>query len=266
MRPFVAFAAALSALAAGSAVAQETVFVTCPIYRDTDNGRKSGCWLAEDPDSGVRYDVTVSDNKPDWARAVLVEGRLAADQTDVCGGPVLDPVRVSVLDQPCVRAMIPAEGYPGRLFVLPARTVRPLYAPHTPAAAPWTVRDFVVPFDFERDFVTYQNADFLLDQAVWYALDTDAARIEVTGLYDDRDQTVSGVRLRETEAIAQARAERVKEWFRLRGVDPDRVHIAWRAARTDSADPAFEGLTAGSRRRVDIRIHPSTDSETPHAQ
>ena len=32
-------------------------FVACPIYRDADSGRKSGCWLATDPASGIRYDL-----------------------------------------------------------------------------------------------------------------------------------------------------------------------------------------------------------------
>ena len=37
-------------LASGTAHAQELrTFIACPVYRDTDAGRKSGCWLADDP-------------------------------------------------------------------------------------------------------------------------------------------------------------------------------------------------------------------------
>lgn len=256
-----ALAALVSLATAGAAAAQDVAFVTCPIYRDTDAGRKSGCWLAESPESGIRYDVTQSANKPDWGHAVLVEGRLADDQTDLCGGVVLAPVRVSILATPCVRVMLPAEGFAGRRFVLPPRNVRPLYAPRTPAAQPWETRTFSIPFDFDRDFVVYQNADYLLDQAVFYALDVSAARVEIVGLFDDRERIISGVELRETEDIARLRAGRVSDWMRLRGVAQDRIHVEWRAARDDSADPAFEGLTAASRRRVDIRIVPPSSSQ-----
>src|SRR5581483_9393417 len=85
----------LAAAPTVAAPAAELRFVTCPIYRDTDAGRKSGCWLADSPEDGRRYDVTPSPTKPDWNYAVLVEGRPSAHQTDVCGGVVLDPVRVS---------------------------------------------------------------------------------------------------------------------------------------------------------------------------
>lgn len=30
-------------------------FITCPIYRDTDAGRKSGCWLVDEGVSGQRF-------------------------------------------------------------------------------------------------------------------------------------------------------------------------------------------------------------------
>jgi len=251
----------LSLTTAATVAAQDVAFVTCPIYRDTDAGKKSGCWLAESPESGVRYDVTQSANKPDWNHAVLVEGRPAEDQTNLCGGVVLAPVRVSVLSTPCVRAMLPAEGFAGRRFTLPPRNVRPLYAPRTPAVAPWSVREFGIPFDFDRDFVVYQNADYLLDQAVSYALDVGAERVEITGLFDDRARVVSGTALQETEEIARLRAARVADWMRLRGVPADRIHVAWRAAQDASADPAFEGLTEASRRRVDIRIVPPSSSQ-----
>lgn len=255
-----ALAAALASLAAmagaAQATAQELAFIACPIYRDTDAGKKSGCWLADDPATGVRYDLSLSPTKPDWNHAVLVEGRLGADQTDRCGGAVLDGARVSVLPRPCVRAMLPAEGYPGRRFVLPPRNVRPLYAPATPVAKPYQARRFVIPFDFDRDFVTYQLSDYYLDQAVGYALSVGAARVEIVGYADTAKRVVSGEPLSEDRAVAKARAEKAAAWMRLRGVPVDRLAISWKTAPADSGDPAFDGLTGPSRRRVDITVTP----------
>src|SRR5690606_1416098 len=61
----LALGLALPACATPAAPAPEDTgaelrFVTCPIYRNTDAGRKSGCWLADSPEDGQRYDVTRS--------------------------------------------------------------------------------------------------------------------------------------------------------------------------------------------------------------
>jgi len=110
-----------------NAAPNELRFVTCPIYRDTDAGRKSGCWLADDPATSIRYDVSSAPSKPDWNYAVLVEGIVAATSPlqDTCGGLVLDPVRTSILPERCPRHMLPAEGFRGRPFSLPVRNVAP---------------------------------------------------------------------------------------------------------------------------------------------
>lgn len=262
--------AAMAALAlATTAAAQEVRFVTCPVYRDADAGRKSGCWLATDNATGIRYDVTPSPTKPDWNFAILVEGRPSAEQGDkACGAPALDPARVSILyDIPCTRHMLPAEGFPGRRFVLPPRNVRPFYEARTPAPRPWTQRSFVIPFDLNRDFFVYQLADYLMDQAILYALDVGQARIDITGYADTRKEMVSGVAVTEPLAIARARAERAGKWLSMRGVDTSRMHIGWEAARADNDDPAFDGLKGPSRRMVKIVITPldQSASEKPDA-
>jgi hypothetical protein len=96
MKRLIALAAFL---APASAMAAETGalvhFVACPRYRDTDAGRKSGCWLADDGATGAHYDVTASPHKPDWNFAIMVEGRVSADTSNPCGGIMLDPVRTS---------------------------------------------------------------------------------------------------------------------------------------------------------------------------
>jgi outer membrane protein OmpA-like peptidoglycan-associated protein len=237
--------------------ADEQRFISCPVYRDTDSGKKSGCWLADDPVKGVRYDVSSSPAKPDWNFAVLVEGRRATVQADVCGGVVLDPVRVSVLrDQPCTRAMIPAEGYSGRIFVLPKRNVAPLYAPRDPATPPFKPRSFAVTFDFGSDFVTYQLTDYYLDQIAYYALDSAPARLEIIGYAASSPVSVSGQTIVEPAALARRRAEKVAQWMRLRGVPADRLKLAWRSDPAPRQLEAADGLEAPSLRRVEITVTP----------
>jgi hypothetical protein len=143
-------AAGLVVAAAAGAADEQLRFVTCPVYRDTDAGKKSGCWLADERETGQRYDVSLAPTKPDWNRAVLVEGVVAEGQEKACGGIVLNPVRVSVLDSPCTRAMLPAEGYPGRVFVLPQRNVRPLSEPRPQPAPPFVSRTFHLLFDLQH--------------------------------------------------------------------------------------------------------------------
>lgn len=251
--------ALLAAPAMAASAADEVRFVTCPIYRDADSGKKSGCWLADDHESGVRYDVSPSPTKPDWNYAVLVEGRPAKDQTDVCGGVVLDPVRASILPEPCVRAMLPAEGYPGRRFVLPERNVRPLYEPRKPFPQPYTMRTFEIPFEFGRSFITYQLGDYLIDQAVAYAIASHATRVEITGWAATTPSEVSGHRVAEPAALAKARADVAAQWMTGLGVPADRVKVSWRGGAEPIGMPGADGLSEPSRRRVDIRVTPGPD-------
>ena len=250
---------------AAQASAQELRFVTCPVYRDADAGRKSGCWLATDNATGIRYDVTTSPTKPDWNFAVLVEGAPSAAQGDrLCGSPTLDPVRVSVLyDIPCTRHMLPAEGFPGRRFTLPKRNVRPFYEARTPAARPWKQREFVIPFDQNRDFFVYQLSDYLMDQAILYALDVGRAKIDITGYADTRTSKVSGYTLSEPLSLAKDRAIRAGKWLSMRGVDVSRMNIRWEAAKRDDDNEAFDGLKGPSRRMVRIVITPLDSGDTP---
>lgn len=246
----------LSATVAGAtADTTQMSFVACPIYRDTDNGRKSGCWLADEPVSGVRYDITAAPTKPDWNRAVLVEGRIAAGAADLCGGRVLEPARVSVLAEPCIRHRLPAEGYKGRRFALPERNVRPLYEPRTPPTKPYAVGRFTVPFDFEGTFVAYQLADYYVDQAIDYALAVQPAEVVIAGHAQASPRTISGRRLVESPGLARERAELVAHAFTLRGVSPARIRMAEPSAAPFVA-AAFDGLEAAEDRRVDILVRP----------
>ena len=249
----------LAAPAVAAPAAGDLRFVACPVYRDTDAGKKSGCWLADNREEGVRYDITPSPAKPDWNFAVLVEGRRSAGQTDVCGGVVLDPVRVSVLDEPCTRAMLPAEGFPGRRFVLPQRNVRPLYEPRKPFAQPFAPRTFSIPFSFGRSFIIYQLGDYLIDEAVAFAVASHAAHVRIVGYAATESAVVSGRTLAEPIEVARARAEIAATWMTRLGVPADRLEVSWRGEAQPADIAGADGLAEPSRRRVDISVIPGTD-------
>jgi len=230
-------------------------FVACPVYRDTDAGRKSGCWLVSDPASGIRYDVTAAPTKPDWNHAVLIEGKVAAAAGNPCGGTVLEPARVSVLEDGCTRHMLRAEGYKGRKFALPERNVRPLYQPRKHPEKPFLEGRFTIPFDYRSSFVSYQIADYYLDATINYALDVQPARIEIAGVAQTAAETVSGVRLTEPAALARTRAEVVRQALILRGIAPARIRVVG-ALPGPFVPAAFDGLPWPVARRVDIRIRP----------
>ena len=245
-----------AALLTGAQDTQQAVrFIACPVYRDTDNGRKSGCWLTSDPATGLRYDVTAAPTKPDWNHAILVEGSVAADAGDPCGGTVIEPARVSVLEAPCTRHLIKAEGYKGRKFALPARNVRPLYDKRELPRKPFVEGRFTIPFDYRSSFITYQIADYYLDATINYALDVQPARIEIAGVAQVVPDTVSGQRIVEEATLARTRAEVVRKALIMRGIAPERVAIVERLSGPFVA-AAFDGLSWPEARRVDVRIVP----------
>ncbi|MEG3152489.1 OmpA family protein [Sphingomonas sp. ZT3P38] len=246
---------AMAGLAGGSA--PETVrFITCPIYRDADSGKKSGCWLADDPASGRRFDVSQAPSKPDWNHEVLVEGRVSAAPGDPCGGVVLDPVRTSILPGACVRHMLPAEGYKGRPFVLPKRNVAPMSAVRAVPPGPYAPTTFHLFYDFDQAFLIYQYDDYLLDQAITWIRAAKPRAIIVTGYAATEPAIISGRRLAENATIARTRADRVAEALVRLGIDRRiiTVRAVGKAAPVD-VDTA-DGLAEPSRRRTDILVRP----------
>lgn len=245
----------LSATSVGHAFADSdnlVRFISCPVYRDTDAGRKSGCWLADEPVSGARYDITPSPTKPDWNFAVLVEGRPAADpQPSLCGGVTLDPVRVSVLPDRCPRHMLPAEGYLGRAFKLPKTNLTPLSVERPPAEGPFEDRSFYLFFDLNSSFVIYQFNDFFLDEAAYWLNAAKPDRVIVTGYAVTERETVSGRVIQEHRSIAKERADKIALALARLGIDPDAIEI-----HTILNPPPFENperVSTASRRRVEIR-------------
>lgn len=243
---------ALAAAMQPAAAPPQLRFVACPIYRDVDAGRKSGCWLADDPASGIRYDVSDAPSKPDWNHAVLVEGVRAPASADTCGGVRLDPVRTSILPATCPRHMLPAEGFRGRPFVLPPRNVAPLSVARPVPPGPYADRRFSLVFEFDRAFVVYQLDDYLLDQAIAWIRAANPRRILVTGHAVTSPVRVSGHRLAERRGLARERAERIAEALVRLGVPRARIGIRWRDNGSPVAADGADGLIEPSRRRVDI--------------
>ena len=237
------------------AFAQETGelvrFVSCPIYRDTDAGRKSGCWLADERESARRFDVTQSPYKPDWNRQVLVEGRISDERSGLCGSPVLDPVRTSILPEPCPRHMIPAEGFPGRHYSLPERNVAPLGVAREIPPGPYETTTFHAFFEFDRAFIVYQYDDYLIDRAVTWIRAAHPGRLIVTGYAATQPVDLSGRTLAERPEVARERAEAVA--LTLERLLPDvEIETRWETDSQPLDLPGADGLPAQSQRRVAI--------------
>lgn len=254
-----ALALAVAMVTAGPAGAAETVrFIACPIYRDTDAGAKSGCWLADDRASGARYDITRSVTHPDWNHEVLVEGQLSAEGPDACGASVLNPLAVSILPDPCPPRMIPAENHPGRKYALPKDNLAPLSVPRPIPPGPYTTRDFVLLFDFDSAFLTYLYDDYWLDTAVTWAKAAQPVEIIVTGHAATVPVTVSGRPVAEDPAIARIRADDVAEALARMGLP--KARIVTRVELSPDAKPELAGgLPEASRRRVTITMRMASE-------
>lgn len=236
-------------------------YVGCPIYRDTNSGRKSGCWLAVDPSSGIRYDISRGRTKPQIGHEVLIEGRLdsPADSSassvehTPCGGIVLAPVVVSVLPALCPSFMLLAEGYPGRRFVLDPKVVlAPADVPEKLPAPPFRPRTWSIQFTYGSDFLQYQYSEIILDQIGRYIRASHPRGVEVTGYAVTQPRIVSGQRLAETPQLAKERAQMVALALSRLGATAAMLHVIWR----DNPLPLTQqaGLAEPSRRRVDVRL------------
>lgn len=227
-------------------------FVACPIYRDTDAGRKSGCWLAEDPATGIRYDVTDGPTKPQVGKVSLFEG-IVTKEADTCGGVVLRPVRQAVLDESCPRAIIPAEQYPGRRFILPADVMKPTWEPRTLPAPPYTTQEFHIVFDFGNDFHVYQYAELILERISLYVKASKPKAVVVTGYAATKPIEVSGRAFAEPLPLARSRAEATTEALVRLGVERKLIRIETKGEPQPIANLPTPGLEA-SKRRVTVRI------------
>lgn len=235
--------------------AQNTkLFVGCPVYRDSDSGRKSGCWLVTDLADGTRYDVTLGRIKPILGRKILVEGVVSNRETNACGAPVLEPVNVSVLEAQCKAHLIPAENHAGHRFVLPKDVMQPTHVPRKLPAPPYEPQSYTIEFELASDFLLYQYSEVILERAALYAQASKARRVDIVGYAVTEPLIVSGERIVEDLNIAKARAAMVAEAFARLGVAREAMQLSWHPAPSDTRSDA--PLSQSAKRRVDITIHP----------
>jgi outer membrane protein OmpA-like peptidoglycan-associated protein len=249
----------LFAVSAEPPVGTRASFIACPIYRDTDAGRKSGCWVGDDPATGTRFDLSLGIAKPQLAREVLVEGIVAAG-ANACGGVVLEPVRTSVLETLCSGAILPAEGFPGRRYVLPNEVASPTWVPRKLPQPPYSEQHYVLLFNFGSDFLNYQYSEILLEKMSLYAKASQARSIHITGFAATQPLRVSGRALAEPASLARTRAEIVAEALRRLDIGSAALNVDWRAAPAALDQPLGEA----SKRRVDITIVPGANQTSPH--
>lgn len=259
-RQSAVWAAALLVSSAVLGADLQRTFISCPIYRDTDQGRKSGCWLADDLASGVRYDVGLGLTKPQEGYAVLVEGVISSEH-DACGGVVLSPVRTAVLHgQSCPLVEIAAEGYPGRKYVLPGDVMQQSWVARPQPQPPFSEQRVNILFDFSDDRLVYQYAENLLERAAILSR-VSQAQVTIRGYAATAPLQVSGQTLQEDAGLARARAEMVSEALTRLGVARSQQHLEWHTNPAPLSDRSSLAapLAQSSLRRVEIQIQPRPD-------
>jgi outer membrane protein OmpA-like peptidoglycan-associated protein len=245
-------------------IGDPVTFVACPTYRDTDAGRKSGCWLADDPGDGTTYDVSLGLVKPQVGQAVLVEGIPTDAPATPCGGTVLSPVRTSVLRDACPRSIIPAEDFPGRPYKSPPEQLKPASEPRMLPPGPYDTKEFTIYFEFGRDFLVYQYSELILEKISLYVKASQAKQVRVEGFAATRALTArngsalpgNSRQLREEYSLARSRAEMVAEALRRLGVPADTLRVEARGAPAATQDAELAKLPEVTKRRVVITVTP----------
>jgi hypothetical protein len=252
---------AFATLVQPSAAQTRLNFVSCPIVRDTAT---VPCWLTEYDGElyymGIQTDVSAEFHPPYLGHKVLVEATVAGDQPRICGGVVLDPIRISVmpeLDQSCNTILPAVPEYTidfnprppgpsgGRLAFAPPPGVAPEQAPAPPP--PSGPRTFTIYFDMDQGIAFRHPGDILA--AYNYANQIAARRITVRAT---RGATLltNGDRVTESPGVAQRRAEQVAGLLRDLGSEADI------ATEFSSMPSAADGIDDWQSRSVQILVEP----------
>ena len=245
-------------LAAGAVgVAQQrTNFVSCPIVRDTAS---VPCWLAEYEGElyflTLQSDVTAPVTPPWLGHRVLVEGTVSAEPR-ICGGIVLKPVHLSVLDRDAsCTTMLPAEERYNLTFE-PPRPPGPskgrLAFDNAPAAprssGAVSTREFVVSYSFDG-LVAFNHAG-VLTEVLEFARAANAREIEIVG-HRGAVRLSNGHTIVEEPTIGKKRAEQVAMLLQGANLTAPSYTVTWR----DEAAPA-SGVDDFLSRRVVITVRP----------
>jgi hypothetical protein len=233
-------------------------FVSCPIVRDT---RSVPCWLGAYRGDlyylTIQSDVSAEVQPPMLGHQVLVEG-IVSDAPAVCGGIVLESVRLSVMperDANC-NQMLPAdERYTidfnprppgpsaGRLAFAPDPDApRP-----APPPAPTGRQSFEIHFDFDKGVSFRHPSD--LSAILAAARRSQATRLAITGMRGAH-RLSDGTLLEESESIGQRRAEEVAGLLNGAGVNATTA-VDWTDGRAEA-----DGIDDWRSRRVTVVVEP----------
>jgi hypothetical protein len=246
-------------LAASTIIAgqQRTNFVACPIVRDTAS---VPCWLAEY--EGETYFLTLQTDvsapvTPPWlGHRVLVEGTVSPEGR-ICGGVVLKPVQLSVLerDASCT-TMLPAEERYNLTFE-PPRPPGPsrgrlafdnAAAPVSPPPDTAATGEFIVRYQFDA-LVGFNHAG-PLTSVLEFALRANAREVEIVG-YRGAVRLSNGHTLVEEPMIGRKRAEQVAMLLQGANLKSPKYTVRW------VEEPAqATGVDDHLSRRVTISVRP----------
>ena len=238
------------------AAQQPTNFVACPIVRDTAS---VPCWLAEY--NGELYfltlqtDVSAPVNPPSLGHRVLVEGTVSTEAR-ICGGIVLKPVHLSVLERDAsCNTMLPAEERYNLTFE-PPRPPGPsggrlAFANAAPAAAPapaatGPTREFVVSYPFDG-LIGFTHAG-ALTSILNFARTANAREIEIVG-HRGAVRLSSGQTMVEESTIGKKRAEQIAMLLQGANLKGPAYTVNWR----EDAAPA-DGVDDHLSRRVVVTV------------
>jgi hypothetical protein len=233
-------------------------FLACPIVRDTAS---VPCWLAEHDGElyflTLQADVSAPVNPPWLGHKVLVEGS-RSDKPRICGGIVLEPVRLSVIAEPdaSCNQMWPAEERYNLTFE-PPRPPGPsggrlafntLPMPTQPVAVKREPQRYTLEYAFDG-MVNFKHP-FQLAPALELAKAMPATRVEIVG-YRSAALLSDGTVLQEQPDLARRRAEQVAELLRGAGLTAPSYSVTW----VDAA-PVANGVDDYRNRRVEITLLP----------
>ena len=233
---------------------QRTNFVSCPIVRDTAS---VPCWLAEY--NGELYFLTLQTDvsapvTPPWlGHRVLVEGTVSAEPR-ICGGVVLKPVHLSVLERDAsCNTMLPAEERYNLTFE-PPRPPGPsrgrLAFDNTPSSPPpalaATTKEFIVSYPFDG-LIGFNHAGALTG-ILEFARTVNAREMEITG-YRGAVRLSNGETLVETSTIGRQRAEQVAMLLQGANLKAPSYKVAWREEAVEAT-----GVDDHLSRRVVVTV------------
>lgn len=254
---FTVLALAAATAAAAPAPGEHISFVSCPVVRDT---RSVPCWISEY--EGTTYYLTIQSDvsavvqPPMLGHQVLVEGKIT-DQPQICGGVVLEDVRLSVmpeLDGNCNRILPvddryvidfnprpPGPSAGGLAFAGPP--------PGNPRAAPTVAgpQSVDIYFDFDKGVSFRHPGD--LTSVMSMATQIGAQRMIVRGVRGAH-RLSNGTLLQEAPQAGQRRAEELAKLFAGAGVTIP-ITVEWIDGSVEA-----DGIEDWRTRRVTVELLP----------